>query len=207
MDTQVSYREINIENPQTGKKIASTTLPAGMWLHSSGFLLRPLAPAETVYGLNLTPVPATDATNNEITFDGINSTEDRFVMPVANTMIYSGLTGTFAVGELVFEGATLLTATAVGRVIFDNGSTTMSIVGQFGTFGAGTITGNTSGATATFVSITSVPTIGGPQRADIAADSISLDMNTLGFSADLQFQITRVISAFQVEVAVRRLAL
>ncbi len=207
MDTKASYREINVENPQTGMKVASTALSVGMWLHVSGFLLNPLVPNETVLGLNLTPVPATDASNDLITYDGINSTEDRFVMPVANEMVYSGPTGTFAVGELVFQGATLQTATAVGLVIADNGTTTMSIVGQSGTFTTGTITGATSGATATFVSVTSVPTIGGPQRADIAADSISLDMSTLGFSSTLQFQITKVISPFQVEVAVRRLAL
>ncbi len=207
MDTNVSYREINIENPQTVQKVASTALPAGMWLHVSGFLANPLAPSETVLGLNMTPVPATDASNDLITYDGINSTEDRWVMPVVNTLEYTGLTDTFEVGELVYQGATLQTATAVGVVIVDNGSSTMSVKGVSGVFGAGTITGNTSGATATFSSITSVPSIGGPQRADIAADSISLDMNTLGYSSDLQFQITKVISPTQVEVAVRRLAL
>ncbi len=204
MDTFVSYREINVENPQTGKKIASTALSVGMWLHSSGFLLRPLAPSETVLGLNLTPVPATDASNDLITYDGIDSTVDRFVMPVANTLTYTGLAGTFAVGEIV-NGSV---SGARAKIIADNGSTEMSIVALSGVFTAGdTITGETSGATATFSAVTSVPSVGGPQRADIAADSISLDMNTLGYSDTLQFQITKIISPTQVEVAVRRLAL
>ncbi len=201
---QASSRAINVENPQTGKKIASTALSVGMWLHSSGFLLRPLAPSETVYGLNLTPVPATDASNDLITFDGIDATVDRFIMPVANTLTYTGPSGAFTVGEVVVGSV----SNARAVVIADNGSTEMSIVAISGVFTAGdTITGETSGETATFSSVTSVPSVGGPQRADIAADSISLDMGTLGYSDTLQFQITKVISATEVEVAVRRLAL
>ncbi len=204
MDTKISYREINVECPQTGMKVASTALPVGMWLHVSGFLLNPLVPGETVLGLNLTPVPATDATNDLITYDGINSTEDRFVMPVANTLIYGTLAGgTFAVGDVITGG----TSGAQAKVIADNGSTTMSIVAISGVFLPTETIDNGSGVTAIVSSVTSVPSIGGPQRADIAADSISLDMGSLGYSSDLQFQITKVISPTQVEVAVRRLAL
>ena len=63
---------------------------------------------------------------------------------------YSGLTGTFSVGETVTGG----TSGATGIVVQDDGATTMTIKTLDGTFvAAETITGGTSGATATFVSI------------------------------------------------------
>ncbi len=204
METNVSYREINVENPQTGPKTPSTAYFPGMWLHYHTGLLAPLPPDVSVAGLNLTPVPATDASQALITFDGINSTEDRFVMPLANTLVYTGLTGTFVVGEIVIGS----TSGARGKVIADNGSTTMVIQGLTGVFVPGeTITGQTSGATATVSTITAIAQTDIGKRAMIAADFTSLDVFTISFASNNQFVITKVISAFQVEVAVRRLAL
>ena len=206
MDTKVSYRSINIECPQIGPKTGSVALMLGEWLEYSSGLLAPLAPATPVVGLNLTPVPATSVTNDLITFDGVNSTEDRFVMPVANTLVYNTLAvSTFAVGELVFQGATLLTATAVGQVVADNGSTTMVISPVNGIFTTGSIKGATSGSTAVFASVTAIASTNIGASADIAADSISLDVSTIGTGT--QFVITQIISPTQVEVAVKLLAL
>src|ERR1035437_7537355 len=172
MDTKISYREINIENCQTGPKTASTAFFPGEWLGTASGLLAPLLPTVPVVGLNYQLVPVTDTTTKLITFDGVNSTEDRFVMPVANTMAYNTLAvSTCAVGELVYQGATLLTATSVGQVIADNGSTTMVIAFVSGVpFTTGGIVGVTSGSTAIFASVTAVAATDLYVLGDIAAD-------------------------------------
>ncbi len=83
--TIASQRNINVENPQTVPKIASTLLTVGMWLQYDGAgAAEPLAPSSPVLGLNLTPVPASDASNDLITYDGIDVTVDRWLMPVTS---------------------------------------------------------------------------------------------------------------------------
>ncbi len=85
---QKSLRNINIENPQTGPKLASTDFAVGMWLEwdGSGFL-QPLGGGNVVEGLCLVPITAQDpdyASTKAITYDGIDDTVDRFLMPVTN---------------------------------------------------------------------------------------------------------------------------
>lgn len=79
-------RNINVENPQTAPKIASVAMEVGIWLEYDGAgAVQPLAPTDPVVGLNLCPIYSTDpdfASNKLITYDGINVTEDRFLMPV-----------------------------------------------------------------------------------------------------------------------------
>lgn len=202
METNVSYREINIENSQTGPKTASTLFFVGEWLKYASGKLAPLTPTVAVVGLNLTPVPASSATTDLITFDGINTTEDRFVMPLVNTLVYTGLTGTFAAGETVTGG----TSGAKGKIVSDNGTTTMHIQGISGVFTVGeTITGGTSGATGVVSTITAIAATDIGRSADIAGDFTSLEVGNLGTGT--QFKVTKIISAFQVEVAVVLLSL
>ena len=112
MDTEVTYRELGIENSQTGPKTASVAFVIGEWLEYASGFLAPLAPATPVVGLNLTPVPATDATNDLITFDGVNSTEDRFVMPVNGTIVNP--VKAVGSGADVFSDSISLDATTIG---------------------------------------------------------------------------------------------
>lgn len=85
---QKSQRNINVENPQTGPKVASTELPVGMWLEYSGGFLQPLTPGTGIIeGLNLSPIASTDtdyASNKAITYDGVDDVVDRWLMPVTN---------------------------------------------------------------------------------------------------------------------------
>lgn len=86
---QKSQRQINVENPQTGPKVASVALPVGMWLeYNAGGTLQPLTPnTGIIAGLNLSPIAATDpdyASNKFITFDGVDDVVDRWLMPVTN---------------------------------------------------------------------------------------------------------------------------
>jgi hypothetical protein len=112
MDTKVSYRNLGIENPQNGPKTASTAFILGEWLQFTSGLLAPLAPATAIVGLNLTPVLATDATTDLITFDGINSTEDRFVMPVNGTIV-NPVTAVGS-GADIYSDSISLDATTIG---------------------------------------------------------------------------------------------
>lgn len=220
MSIKYAYRNINIENPQTQPKKATTLLTVGMWLQffvsgSTGFL-QPLVGNTTlgtqntstqgaVEGLNMSPVPSTDASNDPITYDGIVDTTDRWIMPVVPTDIiaYGSLSGTFTAGELITGG----TSGATARISTDNASNSMVINTITGTFVVGeTITGGTSAATAVIstVGVNNLPNavlfLGSKQNA--GPDSISLD----GAVAGTQFQVTKIIggtTAFpQVEVRV-----
>ena len=202
MEPLYSYRALGIENPQTGPKTASTLFQAGEWLEYSSGLLLPLAPATGVVGLNLTPVPSTDATTNLITFDGINSTEDRFTMPLANKITYTVVTGVFQVGDIVTGG----TSGAKGKVVKYTATTHIWVVAYSGVFSVGeTITGSVSTATGTVGAVTAIASSNIGQSADIAGDSISLDVDNIG--SGTQFTITKVISSTRVEVAVTKLLL
>lgn len=92
-----TQRNINIENPQTGPKVASTALPVGMWLEYSGGFLQPLTPSTgIVAGLNLCPIASTDtdyASNKLITYDGIDDVVDRWLMPVTNGTALASMIG------------------------------------------------------------------------------------------------------------------
>ncbi len=202
MDTTVSYREINVENCQTGPKTDSVLFFPGEWLMYDSGLLAPLTPTDKVVGLCLTSVPASDATNDLITFDGVNSTEDRFVMPVANTITYTVTSGVFAVGDVV----TGSTSGAKAKVIKYTATTHIVVVAISGVFAVGeTITGATSGAVGVVSALTAVAAADIGQTADISADFTSLDVATVG--SGTQFVITQIISATLVEVAVVLLAL
>lgn len=92
--TNASQRNINVENPQVAAKASSTAFDLGMWLEYDGSgHIQPLAATDKVVGLCLTSVPVTDATNALITYDGINSTEDRFLMPVTTGTATSSMIG------------------------------------------------------------------------------------------------------------------
>lgn len=84
----MSERHINVENPQTGPKKASTDLPVGMWLEYASGVLQPLTPGTGVIeGLNLSPIASTDpdyASNKDITYDGVDDVVDRWLMPVTS---------------------------------------------------------------------------------------------------------------------------
>lgn len=74
-----------------------------------------------------------------------------FTMAAEQLITYSGLTGTFAVGEIVKDA----TLAKVGVVLSDNGSTTMLVRNTASTFtGSDVLTGQTSGAVATVSSVT-----------------------------------------------------
>lgn len=202
METNISYREINVEAPQTGPKTASTAFFVGEWLQYTTGKLAPLAPATAVVGLNLTPVPASSATTDLITFDGINSTEDRFVMPLANTLTYTVTSGVFQVGDIVTGSV----SGAVGKVVKYTATTHIVITAISGVFQSGdVITGSISGAVGGVTAVTAIAATNIGQTADIAADSTSLDVVTIG--SGTQFKITKIISATQVEVAVVLLSL
>lgn len=203
MQTNVSYREINVENPQTGPKTASTLFFVGEWLQYTSGKLAPLTPATKVVGLNLTPVPVTDATTNLITFDGINTTEDRFVMPLANTITYTVTSGVFAVGDII----TGSTSGAKAKVIKYTATTHITIVAISGLLVSGeVITATTgSGAVGSITGITAIAATNLGQTGDIAADFTSLDVANIGTGT--QFVVTQIISANLVEVGVVLLAL
>jgi hypothetical protein len=202
MDNSVSYRSINVENPQTAPKTASTAFFNGEWLKYASGKLAPLTPTVAVVGLCLTKVPVTDATTSEITYDGISSSDDRWTMPVANTLVYTVTSGVFQVGDIV----TGSTSGAKAKVIKYTATTTIVIVAISGVFTPGeTITGSVSGALGVVSSVTVATTATNlGQKADIAADFTSLDVATIG--SGTQFVITRIMSATQVEVAVVLLA-
>lgn len=199
MDTKVSYREIDIENSQNGPKTASTVFFVGEWLQYTSGLLAPLTPATPIVGLNLTPVVSTEVgfTNTAlITFDGVNSTEDRFIMPVATTIAYGTLVGVFTAGEIVLD----TTSGAKAVILTDNGATSMVVQIVSGTiFATDNLVGQTSGATAVVGSVTGVVATNLGVAADIFSDSTSLDATTIGTGT--QFVITQIISLGQVEVA------
>lgn len=219
MSQLYAYRNINIENPQTQPKKASTLMTVGMWLQFfvSGALgfLEPLVgnttlgtvggSVGTVEGLNLSPALASDATNSPIGYDGIVDTTDRWIMPVVPTdlITYGTLSGTFTAGETVTGG----TSGATAKIGVVNGSTSLVVNTIVGTFVAGeTITGGSSSATAvvTTAAINTLPNtvlfLGA--KFNVGPDSISLD----GSVAGTQFQVTKIIggtTAFpQAEVRV-----
>ncbi|HZI71617.1 MAG TPA: hypothetical protein VFD60_10715, partial [Nitrososphaeraceae archaeon] len=75
---------------------------------------------------------------------------EEYAIYTATNIVYTGLTGTFSVGETVTGG----TSGATGVIVADNGTTEMSLDSISGTFvAAETITGGTSGATATVSTI------------------------------------------------------
>lgn len=202
MYTKISHRSINIENMQTGPKTASTAFFLGEWLQYTSGLLAPLTPATAVVGLNLTPVPVTDATTALITFDGINATEDRFNMPLANTITYTVTSGVFQVGDIV-TGAT---SGATGKVIKYTATTHIVIQPIAGIFVVGeNITGSISAAVGVVTAVNAIASTNIGQTADIAADFTSLDVATIGTGT--QFKITKIISPTLVEVAVVLLSL
>lgn len=94
---QKSTRNINVEQPNTGPKKASTALPVGMWLeYASGFLQPLTASTGVVAGLNLCPIASTDtdyASTKLITYDGVNDEVDRWLMPVTNGTAVSTMIG------------------------------------------------------------------------------------------------------------------
>lgn len=96
---QKTIRSINIENPQTAPKAASTVLAAGIWLgyNGSGQVV-PLGvgAGNPIVGLNLSPIAATDpdyASTKLITYDGIAQSTDRFEMPVTNGTAIASMIG------------------------------------------------------------------------------------------------------------------
>lgn len=219
MSTKYAYRNALIEQPQVQPKKPSTLFSLGMWIQfalGGNAYIEPLIGNTTlgtqntstqgfVEGLGITPVPATDATSALITYDGIDDTVDRFVMPVipTDTIVYGTLSGTFDAGETI----TGETSGATAKISTDNGTTTMVVNTIVGTFIAGeTITGTTSSATAviTTVGINTLPNavLYNGSKHNVGPDSISLD----GSVAGTQFQVTKVIggtTAFpQVEVRV-----
>lgn len=201
METNVSFREINVENPQTAPKTASLLFFVGEWLQYTTGKLAALTPATPVVGLNLTPVPASSTTTDLITFDGINSTEDRFVCPVVNTITVGLITGVFVVGELVIGG----TSGAIGKIV-SLAPGIVRVQAISGTFVAlETITGQTSGATAPVIGTTSLASTDIGRLVDVASDSTSMDVFTIG--SGTQFKITKIISQTLVEVAVILLSL
>lgn len=95
---QKSTRNINVENPQTVPKKASTALAVGVWLEYDGAggaqLLEPGSHA--ILGLNLSPIAATDpdySSTKLITYDGVVDTTDRFLMPVTTGTALSSMVG------------------------------------------------------------------------------------------------------------------
>lgn len=90
-------RAINVENPQTAPKVASTPMAVGIFLEYDGAgAVQPLTPTSEVVGLNLCPIAATDpdyASNKLITYDGINQSEDRFQMPVTTGTALASMIG------------------------------------------------------------------------------------------------------------------
>ncbi len=94
MNPTASARNLNVENPQTAPKVASTLYTIGMWLEYDGSgAVQPLTPTTPVVGLNLTPVPVTSTTTDLITYDGIDVSADRFLMPVTAGVAIASMIG------------------------------------------------------------------------------------------------------------------
>lgn len=203
-----SERNILIENPQSGPKVASVALPVGMWLEYIGGFLNPLTPATGIIeGLNLTPIASTDtdyASNKEITYDTVDDVVDRFLMPVTNgsaglivgqkfnvytdsfglnvanpTLVYNTLAvSSFAAGHVV-QVTSAAGLGSTATVVTDNGSTTM-------TFKNPTIIGTGFAVGATLLDLTS------------GATAVVGTAPVIG----VQFEVTRVLSTTLVEVKV-----
>lgn len=205
MDTKVSYRNLNIEQPQTQPKVASTGYVLGMWIQFDGAgHVEPLVgnttigtangSAGAVEGLCSQFIPSTDTTNALLSYDGIDDTVDRWVMPViaSETITFTVGSGTFTAGETITggtSGATAIISNTTAGVLVVH-----SVVGTF-VVGETIASGGTNGVILT-IAVSASPIAGSIYNA--GPDSITLDSSVIG----TQFQVTRVISATLVEVRV-----
>jgi hypothetical protein len=88
--------------------------------------------------------------SQELISTGITEIDEQAFDAYAKTRLTVSITGgsgTFEPEEIVYQGATLANATATATVHTWNAGRYVDVIHVNGTFGAGTITGNTSGAT------------------------------------------------------------
>lgn len=209
-----SKRSINIENPQTQPKKASTTYLVGEWIQfelGGNADVIPLVGNTTlgtqntstqgfVEGLCIQPWLSSDTSTSPVSYDGIVDTTDRFTMPVVptNILTFTGGSGTFTAGETITGG----TSGATAKISTISGST-LVINTIIGTFLVGeTITGGSSAATGVVATnvVNALPNavIYNGSKHNVGPDHISLD----GSVAGTQFQVTKIMNNTEVEVRV-----